>query len=269
MNLTQPFRAEVERVSTAISDTFDFLMAKVNGMWNVQHKDDGSHSDITADTITVTTLTATNELVTNNLQITGNLAVTGNAAVTGAVTAASALIPSITANTGITTPAITAGGGVLTVTTATSANFSNAVAVTGALTAGSVVTTGVVTAGTALAAGTTVTAGTKLIAGSLVSTFGNSISYDGANQLFIGIPGTTNAKKATFIDSGGSAVATIDATGAASFNATVQGSYLIVTDGVTAPSATGGTAKIYVDTADGDLKIIFGDGTIKTIVTDT
>lgn len=40
-------------------------------------------------------------------------------------------------------------------------------------------------------------------------------------------------------------------------------------DGITAPSATSGLAKIYVDTADGDLKVIFGDGTIKTIVVDT
>jgi hypothetical protein len=42
-----------------------------------------------------------------------------------------------------------------------------------------------------------------------------------------------------------------------------------IKDGMTAPSATAGTAKIYVDTADGDLKVIFGDGTIKTIATDT
>jgi phage-related tail fiber protein len=44
---------------------------------------------------------------------------------------------------------------------------------------------------------------------------------------------------------------------------------LILTDGITAPSATVGKAKIYVDTSDGDLKVIFGDGTIKTIVVDT
>lgn len=42
-----------------------------------------------------------------------------------------------------------------------------------------------------------------------------------------------------------------------------------IQDGVTAPSSTTGFAKIYVDTADGDLKIIFADGTVKTIVVDT
>jgi hypothetical protein len=38
---------------------------------------------------------------------------------------------------------------------------------------------------------------------------------------------------------------------------------------VTAPSTASGKASIYVDSSDGDLKIKFGDGTIKTIVTDT
>lgn len=49
---------------------------------------------------------------------------------------------------------------------------------------------------------------------------------------------------------------------------TVDGA-LSIKDGMTAPSATSGYAKIYVDTADGDLKVIFGDGTVKTIVVDT
>lgn len=47
----------------------------------------------------------------------------------------------------------------------------------------------------------------------------------------------------------------------------VNGEIAIV-DGMTAPSATSGFAKIYVDSADGDLKVKFGDGTIKTIATD-
>jgi hypothetical protein len=48
-----------------------------------------------------------------------------------------------------------------------------------------------------------------------------------------------------------------------------RGNILQVTDGVTAPATEVGFSSIYVDTADGDLKIKFGDGTVKTIVTDT
>lgn len=40
-------------------------------------------------------------------------------------------------------------------------------------------------------------------------------------------------------------------------------------DGITAPGTSSGAAIIYVDTADGDLKVKFGDGTVKTIATDT
>lgn len=40
-------------------------------------------------------------------------------------------------------------------------------------------------------------------------------------------------------------------------------------DGIDAPGATVGSAKIYVDTLDGDLKIIFGDGVIKTLSADS
>jgi len=48
----------------------------------------------------------------------------------------------------------------------------------------------------------------------------------------------------------------------------VNGDIALV-DGMAAPSTTSGWAKIYIDSADGDLKIKFGDGTVKTIVVDT
>jgi hypothetical protein len=43
---------------------------------------------------------------------------------------------------------------------------------------------------------------------------------------------------------------------------------LSLKDGINGPAAIVGYAQIYVDLADGDLKIIFGDGVVKTIVTD-
>lgn len=43
---------------------------------------------------------------------------------------------------------------------------------------------------------------------------------------------------------------------------------LIIKDGITAPSAESGFMKFYVDAADGDLKVVFGDGTVKTLTTD-
>lgn len=44
---------------------------------------------------------------------------------------------------------------------------------------------------------------------------------------------------------------------------------IVIADGVTAPSAVVGKAILFVDTSDGDLKIIFGDGTTKVITADT
>ena len=40
-------------------------------------------------------------------------------------------------------------------------------------------------------------------------------------------------------------------------------------DGVTAPSAVAGLNGLYTDVADGDLKVVFGDGVRKTVVIDT
>jgi len=42
-----------------------------------------------------------------------------------------------------------------------------------------------------------------------------------------------------------------------------------ILDGMTAPSTVSGKAFLYVDTSDGDLKVKFGDGTVKTLATDT
>jgi hypothetical protein len=49
----------------------------------------------------------------------------------------------------------------------------------------------------------------------------------------------------------------------------VAANFMSITDGITAPGASAGRARIYVDSADGELKVIFGDGIIKTIVLDT
>ncbi len=49
----------------------------------------------------------------------------------------------------------------------------------------------------------------------------------------------------------------------------IETNILALEDGVTAPSALSEFAQIYVDASGGDLKVIFSDGTVKTIVVDT
>lgn len=60
-----------------------------------------------------------------------------------------------------------------------------------------------------------------------------------------------------------------DAVFEASSKLNVYPRILKIGDGITAPAAASSLAQIYVDGADGDLKVIFADGTVKTIVTDT
>ncbi len=50
---------------------------------------------------------------------------------------------------------------------------------------------------------------------------------------------------------------------------TESASILRITDGVSAPAAVVGAAFIYVDIADGDLKVKFGDGFVTTIGADS
>ncbi len=49
--------------------------------------------------------------------------------------------------------------------------------------------------------------------------------------------------------------------------ANVYASTLDLKNSITAPAAVSGVAKLFVDTADGSLKVIFGNGTTKTIAT--
>lgn len=44
---------------------------------------------------------------------------------------------------------------------------------------------------------------------------------------------------------------------------------IVLADGVAAPDTVAGVAQLYVDEADGDLKVKFGDGTTKVISADT
>lgn len=54
------------------------------------------------------------------------------------------------------------------------------------------------------------------------------------------------------------------------YNAVTEEGVVCLGDAATAaPTATIGLGKLYIDPSDGDLKVIFGDGTIKTIATDT
>jgi hypothetical protein len=99
------------------------------------------------------------------------------------------------------------------------------------------------------------------VAGALVLTVGSTASSF-ASGTTVAVANTTAATSTT---TGALTVAG----GGAFAKELVTGLGLWLVDGQTAPSATSGYAKIYVDTADGDLKVIFGDGTIKTIATDT
>lgn len=54
MRLSLDFRTELSGVSTWIVEQFDRLIAQIKGSWNVEHNEDGHHTDITATTVTTT-----------------------------------------------------------------------------------------------------------------------------------------------------------------------------------------------------------------------
>ena len=74
-----------------------------------------------------------------------------------------------------------------------------------------------------------------------------------------GTTASTSTSSGALVVSGGVGVA----------GAVNAGTFYGLVDGVTAPATESGYARIYVDSADGDLKVKFGDGTVKTIATDS
>jgi len=74
-----------------------------------------------------------------------------------------------------------------------------------------------------------------------------------------GTTASTSTSSGALVVSGGVGVA----------GAVNAGTFYGLVDGVTAPATESGYARIYVDSADGDLKAKFGDGTVKTIATDS
>jgi hypothetical protein len=80
---------------------------------------------------------------------------------------------------------------------------------------------------------------TSIVLTTAVGTWGNRLKYDGANQLFIGVPGTTTSKKVTFVDSTGASVASVDGVGNAAFSGMVLTSS--PTGGIGYATGAGGT----------------------------
>jgi hypothetical protein len=118
------------------------------------------------------------------------------------------------------------------------------------------------TASTGTSSGALVVSGGVGVAGAIVT--GGIVRCGGSNGLSLGSD-TGNIR----IDTAGPAG--VEFRGLSSAD-TVTGftmREMALIDGTTAPSTRAGYATIYVDTADGDLKVKFGDGTVKTIATDS
>lgn len=96
-----------------------------------------------------------------------------------------------------------------------------------------------------------------------------NVFNDNAADIDTRIEGDTDAN-CFFLDASVDAIV-MGGSSATNSKLTLAGSKgaLALTDGITAPSTSAGYAQIYVDTSDGDLKVKFGDGTVKTIATDT
>ena len=106
------------------------------------------------------------------------------------------------------------------------------------------------------------TSGGLGVGGAIVT--GGIVRCGGANGLSLGSD-TGNIR----IDSAGPAGVEFRGLSAADTISGFTMREMALIDGTSAPSTRAGYATIYVDSADGDLKVKFGDGTVKTIATDS
>ena len=103
---------------------------------------------------------------------------------------------------------------------------------------------------------------------------GSTIGNSGLTNLSIR-PAKLNIQNNEFIDAlnfagaGRVDIAKVNASDLVEMGTATVMPHLILTDGVTAPSSTATYAQIYVDSADGDLKVRFGDGFTATIQVDS
>lgn len=103
-----------------------------------------------------------------------------------------------------------------------------------------------------------------VLLGAQVGSYGALLYRYDTDRIWFGTPGTTSTQKIQILSSAGGSIADFFGDGAVLFYGSLG-----IADGIVAPSTISGRAQIYVDTADGDLKIKFGDGTTKTIVVDS
>lgn len=234
MKITNPFRSELGGVSNWINEALDSITARINAVFGVEHNDDGTHGALTAESLTLETSTIADDW-------TGNVG--------------ASLVPSVAGvDLGATVP--------VTGTLGADLPFRN-IRMYGTFT----YTEGFNATGATGLGGNRYTLTFDSAASEWKWTFGTS-SVTGY-PLVLRLHGGINTHTLT-IGAGAVGLTSSNAIAAASLSATgsVSGSYLEVTDGISAPGAGTG-ARIYVDTLDGDLKVVFADGTVKTIVTDT
>ncbi len=228
MKLVVQHGEQLQSIGSFLLDEFTQLVARIRTGWKAQHNEDGTHGDVTATGLNVAD------------------------AVTGAGTVASSLKPATNNTYDL--------GGVSDEPTIPPYAWRNLHLGTGIQWWGSSIsligqripTWSMGYSGSTMTVAANITGQIfKVDLGATVVTFGGGATI-----------GPVPVIPAVSINVPVGITGGLDVSGHAYFN-----SGLGIIDGMAAPAAVAGYARTYVDSADGDYKIKFGDGTVKTIVT--